>query len=479
MELTVGTGLPYTVGQTLNVCYVSDNTIYVDGVIYSYTSNTGDLILTISYASAYSTALGTWLVNLSGQVGATGVTGPIGVTGPQGPTGVTGPIGVTGPTGPTGLTGATGPQGVTGATGPTGVTGITGPTGPQGVTGPMGNQLLSGGANPSSAIGNNGDFYINTTTETLFGPKVAGVWPSGVPIIGPTGVTGPQGVQGPTGPVGATGVTGPVGATGVTGPVGATGPIGATGVTGPQGVVGPTGPTGVTGVTGPTGVGVTGATGATGPTGAGGAYGYWGSFWDTTTQTAAAANTAYAINIGYTDTLSNGVSIVSGNQITFANAGVYTLIFSIFLGNTDPTAIHNAFVWFRKNGIDVPNSNSDQAVPNTHGGVTGYTVLTVPLTIRLAANDYIQLMWGADNTAVEIITVTPGAGPASPGVLLSVSQVLYTQLGPTGPTGPTGLTGPTGPTGVTGVTGPTGATGATGPTPSIGKMVVVTSIWGI
>jgi hypothetical protein len=57
--------------------------------------------------------------------------------------------------------------------------------------------------------------------------------------------------------------------------------------------------------------------------------------------------------------------------------------------------------------------------------------------------------------------------------MLSVQQVLYTQVGPsgvTGVTGPTGITGPTGAgvtgvTGITGVTGVTGVTGPTGPTP--------------
>jgi hypothetical protein len=38
-----------------------------------------------------------------------------------------------------------------------------------------------------------GDFYINTATNTLFGPKAGGAWPSGVSLVGPTGATGPAG----------------------------------------------------------------------------------------------------------------------------------------------------------------------------------------------------------------------------------------------------------------------------------------------
>jgi hypothetical protein len=49
--------------------------------------------------------------------------------------------------------------------------------GPQG---PRGTQVLSGGINPSSAIGLIGDQYINTTTGMLFGPKSESGWGSGV-----------------------------------------------------------------------------------------------------------------------------------------------------------------------------------------------------------------------------------------------------------------------------------------------------------
>ncbi len=50
--------------------------------------------------------------------------------------------------------------------------------------------------------------------------------------------------------------------------------------------------------------------------------GYWGSFWDETTQTAAAINTAYAINLRSVDLSSRGVKIVSNTRITFEHPGV-------------------------------------------------------------------------------------------------------------------------------------------------------------
>ena len=64
--------------------------------------------------------------------------------------------------------------------------------------------LLYGAGNPSNATGVNGNFYINTSTFTIFGPKSGGVWPAGQSMIGPTGPAGAAGPQGPQGPMGGT-----------------------------------------------------------------------------------------------------------------------------------------------------------------------------------------------------------------------------------------------------------------------------------
>jgi hypothetical protein len=70
----------------------------------------------------------------------------------------------------------------------------TGPQGPQGTAGTNGtngtngNAVLFGSTNPSnSSTGVNGDFYINTSSYDLFGPKTAGVWGAGASIVG-TGI---------------------------------------------------------------------------------------------------------------------------------------------------------------------------------------------------------------------------------------------------------------------------------------------------
>jgi len=153
-------------------------------------------------------ANGTWPAGVS-------LVGPQGI---QGATGATGATGLTGPQGSTGLTGATGPQGVAGAVGPQGIQGVAGPAGANGTNGTNGtngNAVLNGITNPAAVTGVNGDFYINTATNTLFGPKANGTWPAGVSLVGPQGIQGIQGVVGPTGATGLTGAAGPQGPTGL------------------------------------------------------------------------------------------------------------------------------------------------------------------------------------------------------------------------------------------------------------------------
>ena len=180
------------------------------------------------------------LINaLVADSGAAGTVGPMGATGPQGPTGPKGDTGNTGSAGPQGLTGSAGPAGpkgdkgdvgntgATGATGPQGLQGVqgpkgdkgdigntgpAGPTGPQGATGATGaagRTILNGSGQPVIGIGQVGDYYIDNSTRTLWGPKTASGWVIGggytVSLIGPTG---PQGSAGPTGATGAAGTNG-------------------------------------------------------------------------------------------------------------------------------------------------------------------------------------------------------------------------------------------------------------------------------
>jgi len=250
------------------------------------------------------------------------------------------------------------------------------------------------------------------------GPTGAPYWSTAVGPTGPTGSTGPTGaastVAGPTGPTGAIGSTGPTGAAST--------------------VAGPTGPTGAS-ITGPTG-----PTGATGATGSGGAIGNYGAFFDITDQTG--STTAQVVAIASTSAAQN-ISLTSTGRIVIANPGTYKLTFSIQLQNTD-NAIHYSDIWLKYNGSNYPDSNTRFYVPARKSSTEyGYTVATVDfIGTSTAANDYVELWWVTDSTLISIETLAAaGSVPETPGVIVNVSQVMYTQLGPTGPTGPSAVAG--------------------------------------
>ena len=191
-------------------------------------------------------------------------------------------------------------------------------------------------------------------------------------------------------------------------------------------------------------------------TGAGGALGYWGSFWDTTIQTATSANTAYSITINSSDPSNNGISVVSGSRVTFAYDGVYSLTFSIQFTNSD-TQIHDANVWLRKNDSgssgDVPDTDSKFSITSSHGGVHGNVIGTVNFVLSLTAGDFIELVWSTNNTQVTLETIAAGTSPTSPrvpSVIFTATQVTYTQSGYSGFSGYSGISGYSGAVGQSG-----------------------------
>ncbi|MFA6924975.1 MAG: spore surface glycoprotein BclB [Bacteroidales bacterium] len=260
----VGTGLAYTVGESVVIAF--DATNFMIGNVVSYNPATGALTVTVTSITGLAGVTGycTWQVNLNGAAGGQGPQGPQGLQGIQGPQGNTGPQGNAGPTGPQGPSGVQGPQGDIGVTGPQGNQGPTGAQGPMGAQGPIGAQGPTGAqgdAGPTGPTGVKGD--TGTTGPT---GSIGNTGPAGP--TGPTGVKGDTGTTGPTGSIGNTGPAGPTGPTGVKGDTGTTGPTGSIGNTGPAGPTGPTGVKGDTGTTGPTGsIGNTGTEGPTGPTG--------------------------------------------------------------------------------------------------------------------------------------------------------------------------------------------------------------------
>ena len=146
---------------------------------------------------------------------------------------------------------------------------------------------------------------------------------------------------------------------------------------------------------------------------------HYGAFSDTTLQTAASINTAYAMTFNTTDA-TNGVSIGSPtSRIVVDNKGVYNVQFSAQLDKTSGAAavIH---IWLRKNGVNVSNTTSRVVIQ----GTAAELVAAWNFVIQLEPTNYVELMWESNDADVVLLAASAtSVYPAIPSVICTVTQV--------------------------------------------------------
>ena len=154
-----------------------------------------------------------------------------------------------------------------------------------------------------------------------------------------------------------------------------------------------------------------------------------GAFQDSTTQTAANTTTAYPITFNTTD-YSNGVTLESSSRLKVTYAGRYNVQFSIQLENTTNAPV-DIDIWFRKNGTDVPASNSRYGLPARKNiGDPFHAIATVNLLIDLQANDYVQLVWCTGDVGAQIAAYAAGTNPTRPSVPSVITTVTFVSATP-------------------------------------------------
>jgi hypothetical protein len=150
----------------------------------------------------------------------------------------------------------------------------------------------------------------------------------------------------------------------------------------------------------------------------------YGGFSDSTDQTGSvSAGTVITFN---TIDVADGVTLVSGSDITVPADGIYSLQFSIQFKNTS-NAQEDGTVWIRINGVDLGNSATQYTVPaRKSASIFGYQVASLTFLLDLNANDYVQIVWIPTAASVTIehlpASVSP-AYPAIPSIIASVIQV--------------------------------------------------------
>ena len=150
----------------------------------------------------------------------------------------------------------------------------------------------------------------------------------------------------------------------------------------------------------------------------------YGSFEQRADVTFATVNTPQVLTLSDSD-FTIGMSLAS-NQITVDYAGVYDLQVSALFVNTD-VQIHEAYLWVRVNGTDVPHTATKFSVVESHGGIDGYMPINIHHPIELNANDYLEVVGSVDNTGIYLenytAQTTPFVRPSIPALMVNLQMI--------------------------------------------------------
>lgn len=144
----------------------------------------------------------------------------------------------------------------------------------------------------------------------------------------------------------------------------------------------------------------------------------YGSFFDTTTQTAAVINTAYPLTFNTTD-ITEGVYIGTPTSRVYVDrVGTYNFQFSAQLNKSSASAKH-VYIWYRVNGDNAANSAGKVNLSGNDAAV----IAAWNYVVELNAGDYFELVFSTDDTACQILALGAVAPvPAIPSVILTVTD---------------------------------------------------------
>lgn len=144
----------------------------------------------------------------------------------------------------------------------------------------------------------------------------------------------------------------------------------------------------------------------------------YATFTSTETQTIASANTAYPMSFNNTEDSYLITKSGDNKNFSIALAGDYEIILSVIATST--TAGKRVNIWFEKNGVNIPRSNT----PYDFKSNNAIAVIAVPFIIDLNQTDKLRIMYGADSTGVSLPYVTNTSySPDTPSVIMTIKYI--------------------------------------------------------
>lgn len=144
------------------------------------------------------------------------------------------------------------------------------------------------------------------------------------------------------------------------------------------------------------------------------------SLYRTTDVTAAAINTAYAIQYD-TPSGNSGITLdgTDPTKIVFAEAGEYLILFSAQISSTSSSTVKFYF-WPRLNGTDAPNNTIIYALHQNDAT----QVVSRGAKFDVSAGDYLQVMWAVDSTSGYLdASAATAFSPVAPATTLHLTRM--------------------------------------------------------
>ena len=127
------------------------------------------------------------------------------------------------------------------------------------------------------------------------------------------------------------------------------------------------------------------------------------------------------MKFGTNDITGFGVSVTpdglsNRTQIEVTATGYYNIQFSAQLRNQgSPSEVD---IWFRKNGSNIPNTNTNITMESTSFQVASWNYI-----VKLDPGDIFQIMWAHSNNASLWTGLVSLLHPATPSTILTVNRV--------------------------------------------------------
>jgi len=145
----------------------------------------------------------------------------------------------------------------------------------------------------------------------------------------------------------------------------------------------------------------------------------YGQFSYSVTVTPAAANTAYVFPLGTAD--SNNVATVgSTSRLIPGAAGIYNIQFSVQAANADNGSEHFAYIWLRKNGVDVTNSMGRVSIVKNGNIISAWNYVVSSAN----TTDYWEIAYAVDDTNVTFPYYAATAfGPSTAALITTITPI--------------------------------------------------------